>query len=140
MSHYQWLREEGHTQRAATTVAKVAEQIGDDPSRLNNAAWHLMNDQETTGKFDELALALVLRMEQRHDELEPRHFDTVAMAHFLAGHLEHAVACQTEAIARGGNADEYRRRLRTYQAAQAAVAKASAVPAALPSTMVASKE
>ena len=141
MSHYQWLRDEGHAQRAANALAKVVEQVGDDPHRLNSAAWHLMNDQETAGKFDELALAIATRMEQRRDELDPRAFDTIAMARFLAGDLERAVELQAEAIARGGNADEYRRRLRTYQAAQAAVAKAGGgVPAAQPATMVASKE
>lgn len=146
MSHYQWLRQEGHTQRAANVVAKVVEQVGDDAHRLNATAWHLMTDEETAGKFDELALALAARMETKADELDPRYLDTIAMARFLAGQVDRAVELETQAISKGGNGEEFRRRLRTYQAAQAAVAKASA-PTAAPGvqvttggTMVASKE
>ena len=143
MSHYQWLRDQGHAQRAATVVAKVVEQVGDEPHRLNSAAWHLMTDEETAGKFDEVALALAARMETRGEDLDPRHLDTIAMARFLAGQVDRAVELQSQAIARGGNGDEFRRRLRTYQAAKAAVAKASVQPqpatspVVVPTTMVA---
>ena len=148
MSHYQWLRDQGHTERATTTVAKIVERLGDDANQLNSTAWHLMTDEESAGKFDQLALALAERMEQRADQLDARQLDTVAMARFLAGHVDRAVELQAQAIERGGNGDEFRRRLRTYRAAQVAIAKASTAPALVPgtvpvgapATMVATKE
>jgi hypothetical protein len=137
MSHYQWLRDHDHAQRAAGVLAKVVDQIGDDPRRLNSVAWSLMTDEETTGKFDEVALAFAERIEQSGEELDPRLLDTVALARFLNGQVERAVALQKQAIERGGRGDDYRRRLRTYEAAQVALAKAAAVPAAQPATFVA---
>ncbi|MGE3173607.1 MAG: hypothetical protein AB7O97_13365 [Planctomycetota bacterium] len=124
MSHYQWLRQNDHPQRAQSTLAKVVDRVGDDVNRLNSVAWNLMTDQETTGKFDEVALALAERMEAQGEGLHHRHLDTVALARFLNGQVERAVALQQLAIAKGGNGDDYRRRLRTYQAAQVALAKA----------------
>lgn len=137
MSHYQWLRDHDHAQRAAAALAQVVERIGDDPHRLNSIAWSLMTDDETAGKFDEVALALAERIESRGDELEPRLLDTVALARFLNGQVERAVALQKQAIERGGRGDDYRRRLRTYEAAQVALAKAAAVPATTAPTFVA---
>lgn len=137
MSHYLWLRDQGHATRAKAAVAKVVDQFEDDVHQLNRAAWQLMTDKETAGKFDEVALAFAERMEKHAAELDPRLLDTVAMAHFLNGQIDRAVALQAQAIQRGGNGDEFRRRLRTYQAAQVAIAKANAQPAAQPATMVA---
>ncbi len=84
-------------------------------------------------------------MEQRGSELDARHLDTVAMARFLAGQVDRAVDLQRQAIERGGDSDEFRRRLRTYRAAQTAIAKATApapgaVPATTPTVMIANKE
>lgn len=139
MSHYQWLRDNGHGPRAANVLAKVVDQIGDDPRRLNSAAWSLMTDDETSGKFDEVALAIAERIEQSGD-LEPRLLDTVALAHFLNGQVDRAVVMQQQAIERGGRGDDFRRRLRTYQAAQVALAKAASVPATQPTTFVAAND
>lgn len=125
MSHYQWLREQGHERRAATVVAKVVDEVGDDAHRLGSVARHLMTDEETAGKFDDVALAFAERLEGRGEELDARQLDTVAMAHFLAGHVDRAVALQAQAMERGGRGEEMRQRLRTYRAAQAAIAKAS---------------
>ncbi len=122
MSHYQWLREQGHATRAAGTLAKVVDQFGEEPNRLNGIAWNLMTDKETAGKHDEVALAIAQRMGAHADQLQAHHLDTMALAHFLNGGIERAVELQQQAIERGGNGDDYRRRLRTYEAARAAVA------------------
>lgn len=135
MSHYQWLRGHGHQQRAANALAKVVDQLGDDPRRLNSAAWSLMTDEETSGHFDEVALAIAERMELRGD-LEPRLLDTVALARFLNGQFERAVALQRQAIADGARGDDFRRRLRTYEAALAAKAD-TAAPTPDPAVLVA---
>ncbi|MEO6595863.1 MAG: hypothetical protein ABIP94_14015 [Planctomycetota bacterium] len=138
MSHYQWLRSNGHEQRASAAVAKVVDQLGDNPQRLNSAARELMTDKETAGQFDEVALAISERMQKTEEPLGHNQLDTVAFAHFLNGKFESAIALQQQAIERGGNSDDYRRRLRTYQSAQAALVKAAA-DASLPvGTMVAS--
>ncbi len=129
MSHWQWLRDEGHEKRADAVVARLVDDVGDDAHRLNNLAWHLMNDEETSGKYDSLALALAVRLQKQGDDLDPRFLDTIAMAKFLAGQVDSAVELQAKAIERGGRGDEFRRRLRTYRAAQDALAKA-ATPAA----------
>lgn len=125
MSHYQWLRDEGHGQRAKSTLDTLVDQVGDDVRRLNSVAWDLMTDKDTAGRFDEYALALAERMErQGGNRLDHRYLDTIALARFLNGDVDRAVALQQRAIERGGSNDDYRRRLRTYQAAQAAIAKA----------------
>ena len=124
MSHYQWLRDQGHEQRAGGVLAKVVEQVGDDKNRLRHTAQELMTERETAGRFDDVALALVQRMEangglQQHHQLE-----TAALAYFLNGKVGEAVTRQQQAIARGDRGDDARLRLRTYEAALAAVAKA----------------
>jgi len=121
MSHYQWLKEQGHATRAAGALTKIADQVGDDVNRLNGAAWELMTDKATAGKFDELALALAERMATHSEQLNHRYLDTMALAHFLNGGIDRAIELQQQAIERGGNDDDYRRRLRTYEAARAAV-------------------
>ncbi|MCA8952371.1 MAG: hypothetical protein KDE27_22870 [Planctomycetes bacterium] len=125
MSHYQWLDKNHHDERASKALATIVEQAGNDAGHLNGLAWGLMTDKETAGQFDRVALALAERMEQGRGRLPHRYIDTVALARFLNGQVDQAVALQKRAIAAGGNSDDYRRRLRTYEAAQAAVAKAA---------------
>lgn len=147
MSHYQWMRDQGHKQRADGVLAKVVKQVGDDTGRLNSTAWGLMTNKDTAGKFDEVALALTQRLAQvrtadkrRRGRVDYNHLDTAALANFLNGKVETAIKLQADAIAKGGKSDDFRRRLRTYQAAQVALVKASRglmLPAA---TMVASNE
>jgi hypothetical protein len=139
MSHYQWLRGHGHAGRATDALAKIVDQIGDDAHRLNGAAWSLMTDDETSGKFDEVALAIADRME-RSGGLEPRLLDTVALARFLNGQIDRAVALQRQAIDDGARGDDFRRRLRTFEAAQAAMAKAAAQMAVPAATLVAAND
>lgn len=140
MSHYQWLKKNGQEQRAAATIDRVAEGVGDDANRLNGAAWDLMNEKETAGQFDEVALALVRRLEAKGGLDNPRHLDTAALAHYLNGEIAQAVALEQRAVERGGRDDEFRRRLRTYQVALDAVTKAGAAAPAAGETMVATKE
>ena len=140
MTHYQWLREQGHQNRADSALARVVDGIGENPSRLNSVAWSLMTDKDTLGKYDELALAIAKRMEKQRQHLAHQHLDTAALAYFLNGDVSRAVKLQRKAISKGGRSDDYRRRLRTYEAAFAAVAKASEVAAAPAATMVAAKD
>ncbi|HZN41540.1 MAG TPA: hypothetical protein VFD82_22230 [Planctomycetota bacterium] len=133
LTHYQWLRGNGHAQRAATTLAKVVEQTGDDMNQLNRTAWELMTGKETAGKFDEVALAYVARMQASGQTLDARQLDTAALANFLNGKIDQAVTLQQQAIEHGGRDEDFRRRLRTYEAAQAALVKAAA-EAKLPAT------
>ncbi|MFK7739122.1 MAG: hypothetical protein AB8H80_02275 [Planctomycetota bacterium] len=146
MSHFQWLRKQGHGQRAQTAVAKIVKRVGDDAGRLNSVAWDLMTDKSTAGQYDEIALALTKRMEEvsassknrRHKSRNHAHLDTAALAQFLNGNVERAIRLQEDAIKQGGRSDDYRRRLRTYQAARIAVAEASKGLKAPTATMVAS--
>lgn len=130
MSHYQWLEKNSHEKRAGAALANIVRQAGSNVSQLNSLAWDLMTDKDTTGKFDRVALALAERMEASTGRLRHHYLDTIALARFLNGQVERAVALQKKAIAAGGNSDDYRRRLRTYEAAHDAVllAKQSAPP------------
>lgn len=129
MSHYQWLRDQGHDKRAGGALAKVVEQVGKDTGRLNSVAWDLMTNKATAGKFDELALALTQRMEvlsasdKRRRRIDHNHLDTAALANFLNGNVEKAISLQKKAIGKNSSSD-FRRRLRTYEAARTALAKA----------------
>lgn len=132
LSHFQWLQKNHHDERAERALAVLVERVGNRPQRLCEMARDLMSDKETAGQFDSVALALVQRAEQERPELErlePRWLRTMALAHFLNHEVERAVALQEAAIERSPNEDEYRVQLRTYQAAQQAVALAAKRPA-----------
>ncbi|MCU0863261.1 MAG: hypothetical protein MUC36_05695 [Planctomycetes bacterium] len=122
MTHYRWLRDEGHADRAEATLAKVVEQVGDDRGRLHRTAHALLTEVETGGKFDDVALALVEKLEQSGSK-EPHHLDTMACAQFLNGRIERAIELQRRAIAAGGRDEEFRLRLRTYEAARNAIGR-----------------
>jgi hypothetical protein len=139
MSHYQWLRNEGHGERAAGALAKVVEQVGNDQHQRNSAAWELMTNKDTVGKCDEVALAIAEKMEQTGAN-EHHHLDTMALANFLNGRIEKAIELEQKAIAAGGSGDDYRRRLRTYEAARDAVARTQSVATASGEKMVAAND
>lgn len=139
MSHYQWLHDEGHAERAASALAKVVDQVGNDQHQRNSVAQDLMTDKETVGKCDDVALAIAQRMEQTGAR-EHHHLDTMALAHFLNGKIDRAIELEQQAIAAGGNGDEYRRRLRTYEAARDAVVKHESLAAAVGPRMVAAND
>ena len=78
--------------------------------------------------------------QRRRNRIDYNHLDTAALANFLNGKVDAAIKLQLQAIAKGGKSDDFRRRLRTYEAAQVALSKASR-GVALPATpMVASNE
>ncbi|MCR9244298.1 MAG: hypothetical protein NXI31_04650 [bacterium] len=129
MSHFQWLEKNSHEKRAEKALATLVGQHGDNADRLNSAAWSLMTDKGTAGKFDRVALALADKMEKSKRRLRHHHLDTIALARFLNGNVDSAVKLQQKAIAAGGNSDDYRRRLRTYEAAKNAVLLAKQTPA-----------
>ncbi|MCB9877882.1 MAG: hypothetical protein H6835_09800 [Planctomycetes bacterium] len=137
MSHYQWLRGQGHEERAGTTLAKVVDQVGDDVGRQNSAAWELMTEKDSAGKFDEVALAIARRMDQRRAHLNHNYLDTVALAYFLNGEVELACTLEQQAIEKGGRGDDFRRRLRTYEAARDALVAARRANERPAATMVA---
>jgi len=97
LSHYQWLRDEGHAERAAGALAKVVEQVGDDQNQRNSVAHDLMTNKETVGKCDDVALAIAMKMEQAgatsHHQL-----DTMALAHFLNGRFEKAIELEPDRL------------------------------------------
>lgn len=140
MSHYQWLRDQGHQQRASGALAKVVKQVGDNASRLNSVAWDLMTDKATAGKFDEVALALTQRMERNRNQMHYNHLDTAALAYFLNGKVDKAITLQQQAIAKGGRNDDFRRRLRTYEAAHKSLVQAQQSRALPAATMVATAD
>lgn len=137
LSHWHWLHEQGHAERAAATLQRVVAEFGDDPNRLNAIAWDLMTDDATAGRYDAVALAIAERLAAGGRDLPHHHLDTMALAWFLNGDLDRAVALQQQAIAAGGGG-EARRRLRTYEAARTALARErEAAAAAASPTMVA---
>ncbi len=116
LTYYQWMQERGHEQRAARILKHVVKETGDRTSKLNELAWRLMTEKSSTGKFDRAALALVERM-QKKGRLRHNQLDTVALAMFLNGRVDDAVKLQQQAV-KVNNNDQYRRRLRVYQAAK----------------------
>lgn len=133
MSHYQWLDRNHHAERAAKMLATIVEQVGDNASRINGVAWELMTDKETAGQYDRIALALADRMEAAGAaNLPHQYLDTIALARFLNGQVERAIEVERAAIERGGNSDDYRRRLRTYEVARDAIAAARTGEATTP--------
>ena len=139
LTHYEWLKTRGHEQRAAATRDQVLAPYGNDLNQLHSAAWNLMTEKATAGKFDEVALAAVQRMQQHEANMNHQQLDTAALAYSLAGQFDRAAALQRLAIERGGDHDEYRRRLRTYEAAQGQLAKATEA-AAPANALLAGKE
>ena len=83
---------------------------------LNNDAWYIMVEPSTMGRFDDLALANVRKMqEEEGEEMSTGNKDTVALALYRNGLLAEAVGLQREAAKADGTAT-YRRRLARFQA------------------------
>jgi hypothetical protein len=92
--------------------------LGDDEhASLNNDCWYLMTELATMGRYDWFAAGLAGRMLEQRDALQSHEFDTVALAMFLVGRVEEAIALQQQAIAMGGAGADYQQRLRRYQSA-----------------------
>jgi hypothetical protein len=104
----------------AAAAAVLDEFAADDPSRamLNNAAWYLMTELPTLGRYDAFAAGLAERMLQQREAMEAFEFDTAALAMFQVGRCAEAVALQETAVQRAGpGSDHYSERLRRYRAA-----------------------
>lgn len=130
MTRYQWMEERGFDDHAQRVLARLVDDNGDDVSRLNARAWELMTDADSAGQFDTVALAFVDRMLQREQSLDHRMLDTAALAKFLAGQVDEAVRLERAALQKNHGSDDYRRRLRTYEAAQRTLARSTHVEAA----------
>ena len=90
--------------------------------QLNNEAWYLMTRRATRGRFDGFALAMVESMLEQRSTMDYFEFDTAALAMYLAGRVEEAVALQGIAIDRGGRSNPaYQERLQRYRASAGAV-------------------
>lgn len=117
LTYYQWMDERGHADRAQRMLDQIVEANGTKPAQLNSVAWELMTGKATAGKFDRVALALARRMLES-ERKSHRYLDTAALAFFLNGDIDQAVNLQRSALAQEQDSGEYRRRLRTYEAAQ----------------------
>lgn len=104
--------------------AKAARELAVDaterePGRVsvNNEVWRWLVAVDETGRFDELAVAMVERMLEQREALEFFECDTAAMAMARVGRLHEAVELQRLAIQRGGEQPVYQERLEAYQRA-----------------------
>lgn len=86
---------------------------------LNNDCWYLMTELPTMGRYDWFAHALAERMLQNREAMLGHEYDTAALAKFLVGAIDEAVALQEKAIAMGGVSADYQQRLERYRAAAA---------------------
>ncbi len=85
---------------------------------LNNDCWYFLTELPTMGRYDTFAAGLADRMLEQRDGMDYFEFDTAALAMFLAGRCEEAVALQETAIEKGGKGNpEYAERLHRYKAA-----------------------
>lgn len=88
---------------------------------LNNDAWYFLTQLPTMGRYDWFSVGLVERLLEDRAGMDYFEFDTAALAMFLVGRVEDAIALQKTALKQGGNQEaEYRDRLRRYQAYRAA--------------------
>jgi len=92
-----------------------------DPAiRSNNDCWRLLTDQRSMGRWTSFAVGLAERMTAAESDLAYFEYDTVALAMFLSGRGDDAIACAELAVERAGVAGvDYADRLRWYREAQA---------------------
>jgi hypothetical protein len=84
---------------------------------INNDCWYMMTELATMGRYDAFAAGLAERMLEQRDSMDGYEFDTAALAMFLAGRVDEAVALQETAIDKGGKGNpEYTERLQRYKA------------------------
>ena len=83
---------------------------------INNDCWYIMTELATMGRYDAFAAGLAERMLEQRDQMDYYEFDTAALAMFLAGRVDEAVALQETAIDKGGKGNpEYTERLQRYK-------------------------
>lgn len=90
-----------------------------EPGRVsvNNEVWRWLVGVDETGRFDDLAVAMVERMLEQREALEFFECDTAAMAMARVGRHREAAELQRLAIQRGGEQPVYQERLEAYQRA-----------------------
>lgn len=118
LTYHKFMQKNGHGERAEKIVDRLVKEHNNDNNALNAFAWNLMTEKNTVGQFDGLALSIAERM-QKNRHLDHQQLDTVALAKFLNGKVEEAIALQRRAIEQEGDSHDYRRRLRTYETALA---------------------
>ncbi|MCB9918217.1 MAG: hypothetical protein H6832_07420 [Planctomycetes bacterium] len=126
--YFQWCDKNGHEERATRSLASWIERHGRNDRQVLEQAWSLMTSRETMREFDRAALRLAEHAVQDDEEPSARACDVLAMAKFFDGQVEEAVSLQQRAIA-SEDRDDYRRRLRMYEAALAAKGTDSQLPA-----------
>jgi len=85
---------------AARHLARLAELSEVSPDVLNNLAWSVAVDPESSPELLATALELAQRAADATDRERPEILDTVAELHFQLGHASQAVETIEEAIAR----------------------------------------
>lgn len=120
--YYQWLDANQHKERAERFLDECVKVLGRGHSRRRNMlryAWSLMTERKTAGQFDRVALALAERaVAANADGVSGDALDTLALAKFLDGQVERAVELERQALASQEGNDDFRRRLRMYEAAR----------------------
>jgi len=96
----------------------VIKKGADDPTLLNEFAWGLLTEEDTEGKFNELALAAAQQCSEASGGENWMYLDTLALAKFETGARKDAVALQEKAIELCDNGMaliELRQSLKRYQ-------------------------
>ncbi len=85
--------------RAAEATGRyLIEKAGDDAGMLNMFAWDLLTEDDTKGKFNELALAAAQRCDKVSESKNWMYVDTFALAKFENGAVAEAIKLQEKAI------------------------------------------
>jgi membrane associated rhomboid family serine protease len=99
---------------SARYVARLGRLPGVTAEELNNAAWMIAVDKQSSPQLLEAALELAERAADDTDHAKAHILDTLAEVHFQLGHREAAVAAIDEAILREPNEDYYREQRRRF--------------------------
>ncbi len=99
---------------AARYVARLAHLPDVSAEELNNAAWMIAVDEQSSPELLEAALELAERAVDDTEHSQAHILDTLAEVHFQLGHREEAVTAIEEAIQREPSEDYYREQRRRF--------------------------
>lgn len=99
---------------AARNAVRLLRLPGISAEVLNNTAWEIAVDDESSPQLLEAALELAKRAVDDTDHSQAHILDTLAEVHFQLGHREEAVAAIDEAILREPDEDYYREQRRRF--------------------------
>lgn len=85
-------------QAAARAVGLYFVEKVEDPGTLNDFAWSLLSDEDTAGKFNDLALTAAEKCQRLSGGGSWMFTDTLALAKFENGHADDAVALEKRAL------------------------------------------